>query len=265
MSRITLSHLKKMKARHEKIAMLTGYDATFSKLLSDAGLDVILVGDTLGMTIGGHSTTVPVTLQDMIYHTQNVCRAQPKSLIIVDMPYMSYANPDIAIENAARLMQAGGELIKLEGGVWLKSTIEKLTERGIPICAHLGLTPQSIHMIGGYKVQGRETQKAKELLETALSHQASGAQMLILECVPWQLSQEITQTLDIPVIGIGAGPHCDGQVLVTYDMLGMTPGKPFTFVKNFLLEQTQGISAAVKDYIRAVKTGTFPTLEHSFS
>lgn len=253
-----------MKAHGEKIAILTAYDATFSKLLSDAGVDVLLVGDSLGTVIGGHTTTVPVTLQDMVYHVKNVCRATPKSLVIADMPYMSYPNVDKAIENAAQLMQAGGEMVKLEGGIWLTPIIEQLTEKGIPVCAHIGLTTQSVH-IQGHKVQGRNAEQAKELFDAAQSHQASGAQMLVLECVPWPLAQKITQAMKIPVIGIGAGPHCDGQVLVTHDMLGITPGKPFTFVKNFMLEQTQGVSAAVKDYIHAVKTEAFPTLEHSFS
>jgi 3-methyl-2-oxobutanoate hydroxymethyltransferase len=262
---MTLSQLKKMKTHGEKIAMLTAYDATFSKLLSDAGIDVILVGDSLGTVIGGHTTTVPVTLQDMIYHVKNVCRATPKPLIIADMPYMSYANVDKALENGAQLMQAGGEMVKLEGGTWLSPIIEQLTEKGIPVCAHIGLTPQSVHMLGGHKVQGRNSAQAEALLTAALKHQASGAQMLVLECVPWPLAKEIVEVLKIPVIGIGAGPYCDGQVLVTHDMLGITSGKPFTFVKNFMLDQTQGISGAIKDYIQMVKAGTFPAMEQCFS
>ena len=265
MSRITLSHLKKMKAHGEKIAVLTAYDASFSTLLSEAGLDAMLVGDSLGTVMSGHTTTVPVTMQDMLHHVRNVSRAAPKSLVIADMPYMSYPTVEKALENAAQLMQAGGEMVKLEGGIWLKPIIEQLTEKGIPVCAHLGLTPQSVHMLGGYKVQGRNAAQAEELLNAALNHQASGAQMLVLECVPWPLAQNITLAVKIPVIGIGAGPHCDGQVQVTYDILGITPGKPFTFVKNFMLDQKQGISAAIKDYIHAVKTEAFPTMEHSFS
>lgn len=264
MSRTTLSHLKKMKSHKEKIAMLTVYDATFARLLSKAGVDVLLVGDSLGTAIGGYSSTIPVKMEHMIYHAQNVCRANPNPLIIVDLPFMTYANIDKAIENAAHLIQAGAEMVKLEGGTWLAPTIAELSEKGIPVCAHLGLTTQYVHKLGGYKVQGRETEKAKEMLDAASILQAAGADMLVLECVPWKLAQQITENLDIPVIGIGAGPHTDGQVLVTYDMLGITDGKPFTFVKDFMGGQTEGILGAAKAYVKAVKDNSFPTLEHSF-
>jgi len=218
--RINLSHLQKMKQQGEKITVLTAYDASFAKALSDAGVEMLLVGDTLGMVVCGHNTTVPVTIDDMIYHIRNVARANPRALIIGDMPFLSYPTIEKTLENAGRLMQAGAEMVKLEGGAWLIPTIEQLSEKGIPVCAHLGLTPQSVHSFGGY---------------------------------------------NIPVIGIGAGPYCDGQVLVTYDMLGLHFDKPLTFVENFLQGQTEGISGAVKHYVEKVKAGTFPSLEQSFT
>lgn len=265
MTNITLTHLRKLKADKEKIATLTAYDATFANLLSEAGIELILVGDSLGTAMAGHKTTVPVTIEHIIYHAHNVCRANPKAFVMVDMPYMSYPNVDKALDNATQLMQAGGEMVKLEGGLWVSPIIKQLSEKGIPVCGHIGLTPQSVHILGGYKVQGRDAEKAKELLETALAHEESGAQMLVLECVPAELAQEITLALSIPVIGIGAGPHCDGQILVTPDMLGITPGKPLTFVKDFMKGETEGISGAIKAYVTQVKSGEFPSMEQSFS
>ncbi len=263
--RITLTHLLKMKKQGEKITMLTAYDATFSKLFSDVGVEVILIGDTLGMVIGGHKTTIPVTIEDMIYHIQNVCRPQPRSLILGDMPFLSYTNPEKALENAGRLMQAGAEMVKLEGGAWLTPIIEQLSEKGIPVCAHLGLTPQSVHFFGGYKVQGRGKEQGEEIVRAAMTQEKAGAKMLVLECIPYLLAQEITAAVNIPVIGIGAGPYCDGQVLVTYDMLGLNPYMNLTFVRNFLQGQNDGIQGAVKEYIRQVKSAEFPNLEQSFS
>lgn len=261
---MSLSKLQSMKKQGEKIACLTAYDATFAKLMSAAGVEILLVGDTLGMVIGGHSSTVPVTIQDMVYHIRNVARANTNAWIIGDMPFMTYPNVTQALKHAAQLMRAGAMMIKLEGGAWVSPIIAALNEQGIPVCAHLGLTPQSVHNLGGYKIQGRSASQAQEILQAAEQHQAAGAKMLVLECVPYPLAQTITQTLDIPVIGIGAGSHCDGQILVTYDMLGLSLGKPLTFVKNFLANQPEGILGAFRHYVQAVKQGQFPTREHSF-
>lgn len=263
--RITLSHLQKMKQQGEKITCLTVYDATFARLLSHAGIELLLVGDSSGMVIAGHQTTVPVTVKDMVYHTRNVSRTQPASLIISDLPFLSYTHTEQALANAARLMQAGAEMIKIEGSLWLKPIVEQLSEKGVPVCVHLGLTPQSVHLFGGYKVQGRDPTKAAQMLACARTLEKAGAQLLVLECIPYSLAQEITQAVSIPTIGIGAGPYCDGQVLVTQDMLGLTAGKPLVFVKNFLDGQTAGVLGAVKEYIRQVKASEFPSLEQSFS
>ena len=262
--RIMLGSLQKMKQKGEKITCLTAYDATFAKLLADAGIELLLVGDSSGMVIAGHPTTVPVTVKDMVYHTHNVCRAQPTSLILSDLPFLAYSNTEQALRNAARLMQAGAEMIKIEGGLWLTPIVEQLSEKGVPVCVHLGLTPQSVHIFGGYKIQGRDAVKAEQILAAAITLEKAGAQVLVLECIPYQLAQKITQAVSIPTIGIGAGPYCDGQVLVTQDMLGLTGGKPLVFVKNFLDGQTAGVTGAVKEYIRQVKAGEFPTLEQSF-
>jgi len=262
--RITVSHLQKMKQQAEKITCLTAYDASFADTLSQAGIEVLLVGDTLGMVVAGHTTTIPVTMQDMVYHIHNVARAKPTSLILADMPFMAYHNTDIALKNAIKLMQAGGEMIKMEGGAWLTPIVQALNQQGIPVCAHLGLTPQSVHLLGGYKIQGRPPEQAKQIMNDALALQQAGAKLLVLECVPYELAQAITKEVLIPVIGIGAGPYCDGQVLVTPDMLGLT-NKQFKFTHNFLLNQHDGIQGAVKEYIRRVKNAEFPTLEHSFT
>jgi len=264
MSRTTLTHLRKFKANGEKIAVLTVYDASFATLLDQTGLDVLLVGDSLGMVIQGHDSTVPVTIDDMVYHCRLVQRGSQKALLIVDMPFMSYSTPEIALSNAAHLMREGqAQIVKLEGGSWLVDTVRLLTERGIPVCAHLGLTPQSVHQLGGYRVQGREEKEAERLLKEALMLEAAGASLLVVECIPTALATEITSTLTIPVIGIGAGPTCDGQVLVLYDMLGITPGKRPSFSKDFLAGQSS-IPAAVSAFIKAVKAGTFPGDEHTF-
>ncbi len=261
---LTLSDLQKMKKNGEKITCLTAYDASYSRLLSDAGIDLFLVGDSLGMTIGGHRTTVPVKMEQMIYHTENVVRANPRSLIMADLPFMSYTNTQQAMNNAMHLMQSGAELVKMEGDAWLLPVVAELTEKGVPLCVHLGLTPQSVHSLGGYKVQGRNAERAEQLLSASIQLEQAGAKLLILECIPYLLAQQITQAVKIPTIGIGAGPYCDGQVLVLYDMLGISPGKPLTFVRDFLRGQNDGTQGAIRDYIRAVKDGTFPTLEESF-
>lgn len=261
---LTLSDLQRMKDKGEKITCLTVYDASYSRLLSDAGVDVLLIGDSLGMTIGGHKTTVPVKMEQMIYHTENVVRANPNGLIMTDMPFMSYTNTQQAMQNATLLMQAGAEVVKMEGDAWLLPIVTQLAEKGIPTCVHLGLTPQSVHSFGGYKVQGRNPDRAEQLLAASMQLEQAGARLLVLECIPYPLAQKITQAVKIPTIGIGAGPYCDGQVLVLYDMLGLSPGKPLTFVQDFLTGQKEGTQGAIRDYIRAVKDGKFPTLEQSF-
>lgn len=262
--RITLNSLNKLKQSGEKITCLTCYDASFSRLLSEAGVEILLVGDTLGMLIGGHDSTIPVTVEDMAYHTACVRRANPRSIILGDLPFMSYSNCQQALDNAAELVRAGAEIVKMEGGLWLKPIVAELTEKGIPVCVHLGLTPQSVNMLGGYRIQGREPHKAQEILTAAIELEQAGAKLLVLECVPYPLAQQITQALNIPVLGIGAGPYCDGQILVTPDMLGITLDSPYKFVHNFLLGQTGGIPAAIKEFVQHVKASTFPSLEQSF-
>jgi len=264
MSRLSLTKLRKMTAAKEKIAVLTAYDASFGHALEQAGIDVILVGDSLGMVVQGQESTVPVTVDDMIYHTANVVRGSEKAFIVADMPFMSYANADQAIQNAARLMAEGGaQMIKLEGGAIIADTVQQLSARGIPVCAHLGLLPQSVHRLGGYIVQGRETEAAEEMIADAIKLQTAGADMLVLECVPAELAARVTQELTIPVIGIGAGKDCDGQVLVLYDMLGLTPGRRPRFSHDFLAD-TGAIQAAIAKYVQDVKTGDFPGPEQQF-
>lgn len=264
MSRLSLTALRKMKAAQEKIAVLTAYDASFSHALEQAAVEVILVGDSLGMVIQGQESTVPVTVDDMVYHTANVVRGCENAFIIADLPFMSYANADQAIKNAARLMAEGGaQMVKLEGGALFADTVSQLTARGIPVCAHLGLLPQSVHRLGGYIVQGRETEAAEELLSDAIKLEQAGADMLVLECVPASLAARVTETLTIPVIGIGAGKDCDGQVLVLYDMLGLTPGRRPRFSHDFLAD-TGAIQAAIAKYVQDVKSGDFPTEEQQF-
>ncbi|ADE14244.1 3-methyl-2-oxobutanoate hydroxymethyltransferase [Nitrosococcus halophilus Nc 4] len=264
MSRLTLTKLRKMKQQGEKIAMLTAYDASFAALLETAGVEALLVGDSLGMVVQGQESTLPVTMDDMVYHCRNVVRGSHRAFVLADMPFMSYATPTQAVDNAARLMREGGaQMVKLEGGSLLRKTVEQLTTRGIPVCAHLGLLPQSVHRIGGYRVQGREESSAQQIHEDAVILQQAGADMLILECVPARLGNEITQALEIPVISCGAGPDCDGQVLVLYDLLGISPGKPPSFSRNFL-DGADSIPNAIQAYVSAVKKGQFPTLELSY-
>lgn len=266
MAAITLDKLCSMKKQGEKIAMLTAYDASFAKILDNAGVDIVLVGDTLGMVIQGLNNTIPVSLENMIYHTQCVARGNKKALLMADLPFLSYARPKQAVISAAKLMQAGAMIVKLEGGEHFAEAVRCLSIQGIPVCAHLGLTPQSVHSLGGFKVQGKLPKQAQQIRSDALVLQEAGARMLILECVPYTLAQEIAASLAIPVIGIGAGPYCDGQVLVSYDLLGLTEGKPYTFVKNFLeAPDCLNISAAIASYVDQVKKGQFPSLDHSFS
>ncbi len=264
MSRLSLGNLRKMKAMQEKIAVLTAYDASFSHLLEQSGVDVILVGDSLGMVIQGQESTLPVSINDMIYHTANVVRGSEKVFVVADMPFMSYANIDLALSNAARLMADGGaQMVKLEGGKTVLAAVRELTARGIPVCGHLGLLPQSVHRVGGYHVQGRESEVAEQIVADAIDLQTAGADMLVLECVPASLAKTITEQLRIPVIGIGAGKDCDGQVLVLYDMLGITPGKRPRFSHDFLAEAGH-IPAAVSLYVQSVKNGQFPGPEQQY-
>ncbi|MEZ5452702.1 MAG: 3-methyl-2-oxobutanoate hydroxymethyltransferase [Thiothrix sp.] len=261
--RVTVTSLRKMKREAEKIAMLTAYDASFAKVLDDQGVDVVLVGDSLGMVIQGHDTTVPVGMDDMVYHTRAVTKMCQRALVIGDLPFMSYTSPDLALRNSARLMQDGGaHMVKLEGGAPQVATVSQLAHHGVPVCAHLGLQPQSVHKLGGYRVQGRDEAAARQMLDDARALQDAGADLLVLECVPVALAEQITQALDIPTIGIGAGRECDGQVLVLHDMLGISPRAP-KFSHDFIGSGAT-IAQAVAAYVQAVKAGTFPEDQHCF-
>ncbi len=261
---INLHTLRQFKASGEKFTCLTAYDSTFAYEASSAGVEILLLGDSLGMVLQGHDSTLPVTVEEMAYHTRCVKRGNQGSMIMTDMPFMSYSTPAQAMENAAKLMQAGAHIVKIEGSAWLAETISLLTERGIPVCAHMGLTPQFVNKLGGYKVQGRGEQQAEQMVQDALALEAAGADILLLECVPSPLAQKITEAVQVPVIGIGAGAATDGQVLVMHDILGIGAGRRPKFVKNFLAEAGT-IQGAFKAYVEAVKAGTFPTEEYSFS
>jgi 3-methyl-2-oxobutanoate hydroxymethyltransferase len=260
---VTVPSLLAMKSAGEKIAMLTCYDASFAALMDRCGVDVLLVGDSLGNVCQGHNSTLPVTIGDIAYHTASVARGNQTALLIADMPFGTYATPESAFENAVKLMQAGAQMVKLEGGAWLVDTVKFLTDRAIPVCAHLGLTPQSVHQLGGFKVQGKTAEGAEKLKADALALQEAGASILVLEAIPTALGKEVTDLLAMPTIGIGAGPDCSGQVLVMHDMLGVFPGKKARFVKNFMDGQTS-IEAAIRAYIAAVKDKSFPAAEHCF-
>ena len=262
--RITLNTLQKMARSGEKIAMVTCYDASFAALLEDAGVEVLLVGDSLGMVLHGNESTLSVTLGDVAYHTRCVARGSKRAFIIADMPFGSYhLNREQAFENAATLISAGAHMVKLEGGETMAETITFLSKRGVPVCAHLGLTPQSIHQLGGYRVQGASDEAARIILRDAKILEESGAGMLVLEAVPAQLAKAITGNIAIPTIGIGAGADCSGQVLVLHDMLDVYPGRKARFVKNFL-KGSDSIQHAVRRYVEEVKGKTFPGPEHSF-
>jgi 3-methyl-2-oxobutanoate hydroxymethyltransferase len=264
MKKITISRLQQLKQHGEKFAVLTAYDSSFAQIISDQGIECILVGDSLGMVVQGHQSTVSVTIEDMCYHTRCVSKVQPHSFIIADMPYMSFSDTKLAIENAALLMQAGAQMVKLEGGTWLNDTIAKMTERGIPVCAHLGLMPQSVDAIGGFKVQAKSEQDAEHLIQEALAIEKAGAKLLVLECIPKRLASKVSKLLTIPVIGIGAGNGTDAQVLVLQDMLGMNADyfQP-KFVKNFM-QDAASISEAISNFSCAVKSGEFPNDDQSF-
>ncbi len=262
--RITIRQLKEMKQQGEKIACLTAYDVSFAQLLDQQGVDVVLVGDSLGMVIQGLETTLPVTMDEMVYHGQAVSRGLSRALLILDMPFMSDASVEQAVANAGRFMkQAGASMVKLEGGADQRELVSTLTRLGIPVCAHLGLQPQRVHKLGGYRVQGREEAVAEKMLEDARVLEQAGADMLLLECVPAALAKQITQQAQIPVIGIGAGVDCDGQILVLYDILGISAGKIPRFSKNYM-QQAGDIAEAVKHYVDDVKHSRFPADEHSF-
>ena len=262
MKTITVSSLSAMKANGEKFAVITAYDFTFSKLIEDAAIEVVLVGDSLGNVIQGRDSTIPVTVDEMAYHTEAVKRGNNRALLITDMPFMSYSSEAQAMENAAVLMQAGAQMVKLEGGEWLADTVHLLSERGIPVCGHVGLTPQSLHKLGGYKVQGKEEQAAAQMIADAKALESAGAELIVVECVPSSLGSELSEVLDIPVIGIGAGPDTDAQVLVLQDMLGISQRLP-RFSKNFL-KDSSSIAEAITAYGNAVRNGSFPAAEHSF-
>ncbi len=262
--RTTLTSLQALRDKGEKIAVLTCYDASFAALLEANGVDVLLVGDSLGMVLQGHESTLPVTLDEMVYHTACVARGAKQAFIVADMPFgTSQVSPEKTFEHAARLMAAGAQIVKLEGGAAMVDTIAFLTERGIPVFAHIGLTPQSVHQLGGYRVQGKNDADAQRLLNDAAAVAQAGAGMLLLEAIPALLAAEITAHVTIPTIGIGAGAECSGQVLVLHDMLDIYPGKKARFVKNFM-QGAGSIADAVACYVTEVKSGAFPGTEHSF-
>ncbi|OZG70055.1 3-methyl-2-oxobutanoate hydroxymethyltransferase [Hahella sp. CCB-MM4] len=261
---VTLSTLQKLKHASEKFAVLTAYDATFANAVSGAGVEAILVGDSLGMVLQGHDSTIPVSVADMAYHTAAVKRGNQGSLIIADMPFMSYGTPEQAMENARTLMQAGAHMVKLEGGAWLCETTTALARQGIPVCVHMGLTPQSVNKFGGFKVQGKEESAQQQIIEDAQALVHAGADVLLLECVPTRLATELTKAVPVPVIGIGAGPDTDGQVLVLHDMLGLGLHRRPRFVKNFM-EEAGSIQEALENYVKAVKNGSFPAEENCFN
>ena len=262
---VNVATLRKMKAEGAPIACLTAYDASFAVLVDAAGTDLVLIGDSLGMVIQGHDTTVPVTVDDIIYHSRNVARGLRRAFLVADMPFMSYTEPGQALDNAVRLMQEGGAMmIKLEGGDGQIEIVEHLARHDIPVCAHLGLKPQSVHKIGGFRVQGREPDKAEEMAASARRLQDAGADIVLLECVPNEVGRVITSTLDVPVIGIGAGPDVDGQILVLYDILDITQGRTPRFVRNFQEGCTSPLQA-LRTYVGAVKDKSYPAPEHCFS
>lgn len=261
---ITLSTLNKMKANGEKFTCLTSYESTMTSKICDAGIDVVLVGDSLGMVIQGHDSTLPVTMEQLIYHLECVVRGNKGAHVMADMPFMSYATDDMGFENATRLMQAGANSIKIEGGEWISKMASMLSDRGIPVCAHMGLTPQAFNRIGGNFVQGRDPEKREKIILEAVSLEKAGAAMLLLECVPDSLTKEIMSELSIPVIGIGAGPSTDGQIMVVHDVLGISCLEKLPkFVKNYMNE-SHSIQDALSKYVNEVKSEVFPSTDHTF-
>lgn len=260
---VTIPSLRAMRAAGQKIAMLTCYDASFASLMDRCGVEILLIGDSLGMVCAGYDSTLPVTVADVAYHTASVKRGTRNALVLADLPFGSYGTREQAYDSCATLMRAGAQMIKIEGGAWLAETVRFLVERGIPVCAHIGLTPQFVHQLGGYKVQGKTDAGAEQLKRDAVALQDAGAAIVLLEAVPASLGKEVTEMLQVPTIGIGAGPDCSGQVLVMHDLLGVFPGRKARFVKNFMDGQTS-IDAAVQAYVAAVKDGSFPAPEHCF-
>lgn len=260
---VTLPGLLKMRDAGERIAMLTSYDASFASLMDRCGVDMLLVGDSLGNVVQGRDTTLPVRLDDMAYHTECVARGNQTALLVADLPFGTYPDPQTAYHSAVKLMQAGAHMVKLEGGAWLAETVRFLTQRGIPVFSHIGLTPQYVYQLGGFKVQGKGDEAAERMKAEALLLQEAGAALFLLEAIPASLGRELTQMLDVPTIGIGAGPDCSGQVLVMHDMLGVFPGKTARFVRNFMTGQPT-IEAAIRSYVAAVKDRSFPAAEHCF-
>ncbi len=262
---VNISTLVRMKSERAPIVCLTAYDASFALLVDQAGADLVLVGDSLGMVIQGHDTTVPVTVDDMVYHTRVVARGVRRAFLVADMPFMSYSTEAQALDNAVRLMQEGGAMmVKLEGGAGQVRIVEHLARHDIPVCAHIGLKPQSVHKIGGFKVQGRNKERARQMVDDAVALEAAGADIVLLECVPNELGQAVTAAVDVPVIGIGAGPDVDGQILVLYDILGITRGRVPRFVENFM-PGAESVPDAIERYVRAVRERTYPAPEHCFS
>lgn len=262
--KVTINTLVKYKEHKKKFACLTAYDYCSAHAASSAGIDVILVGDSLGMVIQGHDSSLPVTIEDVAYHVQCARRGSQNALLMADLPFMSYYSKTKSLENAAVLMREGAHIVKLEGGAWLAESTKLLSQRGIPVCAHMGLTPQSINHLGGYRVQGRDPENAQKIIDEALILQNAGASNLLIECVPADLGKRLSESLEIPVIGIGAGPETDGQILVWHDLLGFYPGKPAKFVKNYLLGNVDGISGSISAYVDEVAKQAFPAEEHIY-
>jgi len=260
----TISKLNEKKIAGEKLTCLTAYDASFASIVNEAGVEIILVGDSLGMVVQGKETTLPVTVDEIIYHASAVKRGAPEAFIVVDLPFMSYSTPEFALKNAGKVMKrTGANMVKLEGGEVMLDTVTLLSSSGIPVCAHLGLLPQSVHKTSGYRVQGKESQDATRIIEDAVALEKAGADLIVLECIPAELAKKISLQLTIPTIGIGAGVDCDGQVLVLYDILNITKGKRPRFSKDFLSGQLS-VLEAIKSYVDAVKSSSFPGKEHSF-
>ena len=264
LGRVTLPQLQERARAGEKLVMLTAYDASFARISEEAGVDMLLIGDSLGMVVQGHDSTLPVTLDDIVYHVRNVARGSSRALVLADMPWGTFQeSPSVAYRNAARVMAAGAHMVKLEGGAPMVETTRFLVERGIPVCAHIGLTPQSVNTLGGYRVQGRQEEAAERLLADAIALEGAGAGIVLMEAMPAAVARRVAEALTVPTIGIGAGPDVSGQVLVVYDMLDIYPGRKARFVKNFL-QGAPSVKAAIEAYVKAVKDKTFPAPEHGF-
>ena len=258
-----IATLNRQKSNKEKICALALYDASFAAMAASAGVEILLVGDSLGMVIQGHSDTLKVSIQNMAYHTACVAQASGDTFVVADMPFATYCNEHVALKSAATLMRSGAHMVKIEGGIWLKQTIQSLVNNGIPVCGHLGLTPQSVHKIGGFKVQGTTDETADAITQEAIELERAGATLLVLECIPSELAKVISSELAIPVIGIGAGVDTDGQVLVVYDLLGISQGRAPRFVKNFM-ESSSSIEEAICNYVDQVGKMQFPAAQHCY-